>query len=410
YWFANEYATCIESGILSYTELKELNQSGALKKPIAKEDFARYLVRAMQLGAMAENLTTYTLDFTDKATITPGREPYLYLLNMYGIVSGNENKAVQPKSSVTRAVASKMLSESIAFMDKRGTSVEIANYTDYDYVAGTIVTATAGNGGVVVLNLNSDISGSATISIPAGTPIYENSMLVDSALLKAGTYARVCLDQKGAPIDVRLSGSVRTVTGSVVGISDDAILLSVNGTAQTVKYDRFTEVQAGKKTGDRDLIDTAAGYTSAVCRIDQLGHLVAVQFSGGTRKDEGLISGVESRVNGGCTLVVGDFNGQMRRLSVPVSASISINGIAGGTLNTSYIGSYVSLRVSNDDGAVVSAGVDTATQYAQGAIRGTGSSGSVDNITIANVATGKSSTYNMGAKAVLTYDGKPTTY
>ena len=103
--------------------------------------------------------------------------------------TGTDQNEFQPKSTVTREVAATMLSRAIAFMAERGTSVELPNYTDYEWQAGTIVSATSSSKNVIHLTLNSDLSGSYTISLPVDTPIYENSMLVDSALLQTGTYA-----------------------------------------------------------------------------------------------------------------------------------------------------------------------------------------------------------------------------
>ena len=406
YWARDEFATCIEAGILSYAELKELWQSGEISKPIAKEDFALYLVRSMQLAPMAENLSTYTLDFTDKKDITAGMEPYVYLLNTYGIVTGNENKAFAPKSTVTRAVAATMLSRAIDFMDESGTSVELPEYTDYNWEAGIIVSAAAGAKDKINLVLKSDISGDKTISIPAATPIYENSMLVESKLLVNGTYARVCFDQDGTPMAIRLSGSVETVAGSVVGVSDSTLLLNVNGTTQSVNYDRFTEVQVGGKTGDRSLIDAEAGYTDAVCRIDQLGHLVAVQLTGGTRREEGVIKSVETQASGGAVLVISGLDGQLQRLTVPAGTTITANGLSLSSLDASHVGNYVDLRVSNDDGTVSSAAMDRVTRYVQGAVRSTGSAGGVDNVTVSDLSTNKATTYNLAETAEIYYSGK----
>lgn len=411
-WFRDEYATCLEAGILSYTELKGLYDSGALDngKTITKEDFALYLVRAMQLAPMAEHLSSYTLTFTDKADITPGREPYIYLLNTYGIITGTDQNQFQPKSTVTREVAATMLSRAIAFMEERGTSVELPNYTDYEWQAGTIVSATSSSKNVIVLTLNSDLSGSCTISLPADTPIYENSMLVDSALLQTGTYARVCYDEDGTPMAVRLSGKLDTVAGTVVGVSDSEILLNVNGASMTLPYDRFTEVQVGQKVGGYELIDTDAGYTTAVCRVDQQGHLAAVQLSGGTRKAEGLISAVETQASGGSVVTISGFDGQLERLTVPAGTAITANGLAVSGMSASYVGSYVSLRASNDNGNVTTAAVDTVTQYIQGAVKSVGSaSGGVNNVTITDLKTNKATTYNFASDAVVTYNGKAST-
>ena len=49
-WFYREFAVCLETGVLTTSELRSLAQSDALTEPIAKEDLAVYLVRAMQLG------------------------------------------------------------------------------------------------------------------------------------------------------------------------------------------------------------------------------------------------------------------------------------------------------------------------------------------------------------------------
>lgn len=407
-WFRDEYATCLEAGILSYTELKGLYDSGALDngRTITKEDFALYLVRAMQLDAMAEHLSSYTLTFTDKADITPGREPYIYLLNTYGIITGTDQNQFQPKSTVTREVAATMLSRAIAFMKERGTSVELPNYTDYEWQAGTIVSATSSGKNVILLTLNSDLSGSRTISLPANTPIYENSMLVDSALLQTGTYARVCYDEDGTPMMVRLSGKLDTAAGTVVGVSDSELLLNVNGTSVTLPYDRFTEVQVGQKVGGYELIDPEAGYTTAVCRVDQQDHLAAVQLSGGTRKAEGLITAVETQASGGCVLTISGFDGQQERLTVPAGTSVTANGLAVSGLSASYVGSYVSLRASNDNGNVTSAAVDTITQYIQGAVKSVGTSSGVSNVTITDLKTNKATTYNFATGAAVSYNGK----
>lgn len=410
-YFHKEYAVCLEAGILTYPELKELYQSGALLRAATKEDFAFYLVRAMQLEAMAKNLPSYSLDFTDKKDITSDREPYIYVLNMYGIITGTDAGSFQPKSSVNRAVAATMLSRATDFMEENGTSVELPAYTDYAWQAGTIVSAAAGSKGVVVLTLANELSGTKTVSLPAATPIYQNSMLVDQSFLKAGIYARVNVDSSGAVIDVRLSGSVQTQTGSVVGVSEEAVMLNVNGTSTTLAYDRFTEVKVGSKVGDSTLIDLDAGYTNAVCRVDQLGNMVAMQLTGGTRREEGLITSVENAASGGIVIVVAGFDGQLQRFTVPSGAAVTSNGLAVAALNSSYVGSYVSIRISNDNGShITTAAVDTATKYVQGAIKSATVEQGANTVTITNLSTNKATTYKAATGAAYAYQGGTVAY
>ncbi|WP_368271713.1 S-layer homology domain-containing protein, partial [Intestinimonas butyriciproducens] len=69
-WFYREFAICLAAGILTESDLKSLTQSGALTKPIVKEDLAVYLIRAMQLGPMSERLSSYPMSFDDTASIS----------------------------------------------------------------------------------------------------------------------------------------------------------------------------------------------------------------------------------------------------------------------------------------------------------------------------------------------------
>ena len=408
-WFHKEYAVCLESGILTYPELKELYQSKALTQPISKEDFAVYLVRALQLEPMAKSLPSYNLSFTDKKDITVGHEPYIY-----GIITGTETGAFQPKSNVNRAVAAAMLSRATDFMEENGTSVELPEYADYDsWEAGAIVSAAAGDKGVILLTLTNELSGSKVLSLLSDTPIYENSMLVDKTVLKAGTYARVNMDSDGGIISVRLSGSVQTYAGSVVGISEDAVMLSVDGATKTMGYDRFTEVQVGGKVGDRSLIDLDAGYATATCRVDKLGHMVAMTLTGGTRQEEGMVSSVESIATGGTALTVSGFDGQLQKYTVPTGAAVTANGLAlsSGTIGSSYVGCYVSLRVSNDNASsVVTAELDTATKYVQGAVKAIGSDNGVDTVTLNDLSTNKATTYKVASRATFAYQNSAITY
>lgn len=411
-WFRNSAAVCVEAGILSYSELKSLYDSGALRKNATREDFAFYLVRAMQLEPMAKNLPSYTLNFTDKKNITPGYEPYIYVLNMYGIITGTDGGAFAPKVEVDRAMAATMLSKATDFMEEQGTSVELSEYTDYDWTAGTVVAATAGSKGVTLLTLSSELSGTKTISLPDGTPIYRNSMLSDESLLKAGTYARVNLDNSGLPIDVRLSGSTQTYTGSVVGINGDSIILNVSGSTTTLYYDRFTEVQAGNKTGDRAVIDLKAGYTTATCLMDELGHMVSLRLAGGTHEAVGLISGVETFTDGSTSLKVTGFDGQSQKYTVPSGGVLAPSGlpVAANEIST-YAGSYVSLRVSNDNGSTaVTATVDTVTKYIQGSIKATSVEEGINTVTINNLSTNKATTYKATTNATYQYQDAATTY
>lgn len=60
-----------------------------------------YLVRAMQLAPLAQSLTSYSMSFADTASISAALKPYVYLLNMYGIVRGDQANRFLPNGDLT---------------------------------------------------------------------------------------------------------------------------------------------------------------------------------------------------------------------------------------------------------------------------------------------------------------------
>ena len=404
-WAIPEMAVCLETGIISSAELSSMCSAGAISQAITRENLSLYLVRAMQLEPMVKNLTTYTLPFADSNKIAPSMQPYVYLLYSYGVVGGNENNEFMPTSTVSRAEMAVMLKRALEFMADKQVEVELPAYTTNDWVGGVVVTAVPGSGGSTLLTFNSDFTGTSSISLPSDVRIYENNMITTSSALQAGKYVRVNLSFTGRPETVRIGGTLTTYSGTVTGLSDGVLTILADGISRQFTIDRFTQVQVGQTVGDNTLVDESAGYTSATCRVDSLGHLAGVQLLGGTRQEEGLIKSVTFSANGAAVLQVTRFNGETQRYTVPAGTGVLVNGLTG-TLSSTYVGDYVTLRVSNDNTGEVSAVmVDTITQYIQGSIKSVRTSVSPSTITINDFATGKSATYNVASGAIITYNG-----
>ena len=408
-WFYQEFSICLATGILTSSDLKSLYQSGDLTDPIEKEDLAVYLVRAMQLGPMADRLTSYPLTFDDASSISAGAKPSVYLLHVYGIVEGDEFNDFSPKLNVTRAVMATMLTRAIAYMQSHGTSPDLPAYTDYAFRQGVIASATETNG-VIQLTLNSDLTGAAigTITLPANVKIYENNMETTSSALKNGRHARVCLDSAGTAFAVRVSAELETFTATVNGIDGKNVAVTVNGSGRLLTMYRFTQVQIGNKTtGDYSIVDTGANYTTAVCKLDDQGRLVAIQFTGGTSTVEGILSDYTkaSTSSASATIQLIGFDGVTRTYTIPSDATITVDGLVD-SLSTTLKNSYVVLRLLDEDVSVQSASVDTKSNYVQGVIKSVDSSD--DTITITRLSNDRNATYDVTSSAVITYKGETT--
>ena len=404
-WAGTEMAVCLETGIISEAELRVLAQNDGLIKTISRQELAMYLVRAMQLEPLAKSLSSYPLSFADAASISTARQPYVYILNSYGIVEGDQSNRFLPDRSLTRAEMAVMLRRAIDFMDDRGIYAELPAYTDYDWTGGVISAVTTGENGSVVLALSSDLTGAATVTLPSTVRVYENNMLTDTSALRAGQYVRVNLDSKGDPQTVRLGGSLTAVSGTVTAVTQDRVTLVSGGTASSFDADRFTRVKVGGRTGGPELIDLQAGYTEAVCYVDAMGHLAGLQLSGGSRAETGILVSIVEAADGQ-NLQVASFNGQTQQYTLPVGGTVTVNGVAG-SLSAANVGDCVSVRVSNETpGQLVSVAVDTVTEYLQGVVRNYTYAKDVNTITISKTGTSSGSTYDIAGDATVRYNGK----
>ena len=407
-WAGEEMSVCLETGIISEAELRALAQNDGLVKTITRQELAKYLVRAMQLEPLAKSLSSYPLSFADAASIAADRQPYVYVLNSYGIVEGDQSNRFLPTRSLTRAEMAVMLRRAIDFMDEKGIYAELPAYTDYEWTGGVISTVTTGENGTVILTLTSDLTGTASVTLSSGVRVYENNMLTDATALRAGQYVRVNLDSKGDPQSVRLGGALTTVSGTVSAVAQDQVTVVSGGAVQSFAVDRFTKVKVGGKTGGAELIDTQAGYTQAVCYVDAMGHLAGVQLSGGSRAESGILVSIVETASGQ-SVQIAAFNGQTQQYTLPVGGTVTVNG-AVGSLSSAYVGDYVSVRVSNEtDGQLVSVAVDTVTQYLQGVVRNYTYAKDVNTITISKTGTSSGSTYDIADDATVRYNGKEIT-
>ena len=404
-WAGTEMAVCLETGIISEAELRALAQNDGLIKTISRQDLAMYLVRAMQLEPLARSLSSYPMSFADVASISTARQPYVYILNSYGIVEGDQSNRFLPNNSLTRVEMAVMLRRAIDFMDEKGIYAELPAYTDYAWTGGVISTVVTGENGATVLTLNSDLTGIATITLPSTVRVYENNMLTDIFALRAGQYARINLDSRGNAQAVRLGGALTTVSGTVSSVTQDQVTVISNGVSYSYDVDRFTKVKMGGQTGGPELIDIQAGYTGAVCYVDAMGHLAGLQLSGGRRSETGILVSIVETAEGQ-NLQIAAFNGQTQQYTLPVGGSVTVNGVTG-SLSAAHVGDYVTVRVSNENaGQLLSVAVDTVTEYLQGVVRNFTYSKDVNTISISKTGTSASTTYEMVGDVAVRYNGQ----
>lgn len=398
-WAAAETAICLETGIITRAELKQLCETGGIQKPMAKEDMSMLIVRAMRLEDMAEELDDLTLTYTDESDVDDARLRYVCLLSSLGVVTGTDANEFEPQSPVNRAVMAVMLSRALEKMEDLRIAVDLPAYSTYAWTGGRIVSAVSNSAGNVTLALSSPVSGERILTMSPNVPVYRNGMGGTLADLTPGTYAKVVLDAKGAASAVYLSGELVQYTGTVVTASQEELVIQdSDGGAYSFALDRCTQVQAGPDIGEPSLIEPAGSYREATVWVDGAGHTAAAALTGGVHRAEGIISGVSAA---GTSVDVTGFTGTMKTYQLSPGVSVSINGLSG-SLGTGYKGYYTSILLDNDTNQVTALEVDTTVTYIQGTIRST----STRTITVLPFDRSKSESYLLSDDAEVLYEGE----
>lgn len=372
WWFRKEAAACMALGIVDADTLAHWYAADVLNQPMSKADFAMYLVRGVGLEELARTLNVGELPFDDQWIIDEEYRSYVKVLSTYGVVEGDENGNFNPEQLMPRAVCATMLSRAIEhIVEERGVSVELPQYTKYAWTSGTVVDVAPAADGGRTMTIYSEINGAETVFLPAATKVYQYNKLDQFTALKTNCFVKVCYAADGKTVEsVRVTPGnlVETVAGDCGGLTTDTVI--IGGMPFTI--DRFTQVAAGGKKGDRSIIDYAANYTDAEAGVNLQGNVLWLKLSGGTRLVEGILTDVTVETAGlteRTTITVKGYNGVSTTYSVPESAVITVNG--GQTvLRESQKGHQVALRVSDTDlSAIKAVDINLTDRYVQGVLR-----------------------------------------
>lgn len=427
WWFFKEAATCDALGIESLENLADLYYSGALTRPtqqpgmtagelargdMTKAEFAMYLVRGMGLEDLARSLDADELPFDDELFIADKYRPYVKLLYSYGVLTGDENNNFNPDQSLTRAVCATMLSRSIEHIVKeKKVSVELPQYTKYAWTSGTIVDVDVVEDGMRLLKLRSEITGEETVILAPTTKVYQYNKEDQFTALKTGAFAKVCYAANGTTVDaVRVTPAdlVETVVGDC---GKDLTTTSVIIDGVPYEIDRFTQVSAGGKTGDRSIIDYAANYTDAEAGVNSQGKLLWLKLSGGTRLVEGILTDVTTQTVGTgerTTITVKGYNGVATTYTVPAGTVVTVNGDLS-SLRESQEGRQVILRVADANLSEIKAvEVNMIDRYLQGVLRNLDVKTDPKRVEIRVEGDSKSTRYEVSDDCAVTYRGAAT--
>ncbi len=299
-WAYDEIAVCLAAGIINQSELKSLD----LTKTIQKEALSVFLVRAMKMEKTASSLKDVALSFADAGKINDSFKPHVAVLVSLGVVNGDNNNNFNPKSSVTRAVAAKMVSVSLEYLQKNGVALTLESYAELSRREGIIESVSG-----MEISFRGLDGLLRIIAIPSEAAVKVNGASGALSSDYAGCYARITSSRGNViKVDIESSSSVKWVQGTLKDLAF---------------YTDATTVYIKDKT------DSESVYTvSGSAEITQSGSTVAVA----------------SLTKGFFLTLRCENNIATRIVSVSGDASIS------GTVSQISFGTTVTLQVADESG------------------------------------------------------------
>lgn len=237
-WAHDGVMLCLAAGIVTKTGLAAMK----LAEPIAKEDFAVCLGRALQL---TEGSGT-TLTFADTADITESCRGYVAALAAADIVEGDNDNKFGPTAGVTRAVVATMLSRGLTYLKENGRTLTL---TDYDGVTRTEgVLVSVGSGSLVLRGMD----GYARVyTLPAGATVTINGVTGTLTSAYAGAYAKI--SAKGSTVTAAAAESSSAVTwvqGTLISVTRGLAVSLYVQDSETGNQTRYTVPAAAALTMD----------------------------------------------------------------------------------------------------------------------------------------------------------------
>ena len=393
-WAQENFAVAAAAGIATPDELRDLSLMGKLENALTREEFTKYLVRALGLEVPTGTLV---FAFGDAADIAAEYRPYVSALSNIGVIQGDTKGNFNPKESIKREDSATMFSRAVDYMDSNALLLELPGYEDYDVRVGTVQSYANG-----ILTIDNLTGGSTGISLPAGTTVYRNNRAADGTALTVGSFVRVC-SRNGAVFAVRVeTGRIQRYTGTLVSFDSKTGTVKINTGTRTYECtaDSATLFAAGSVTGGAEVYDSESNYTSVTAIVDPRGRLAVVSFEGGNRYESVFLTGID-RTEG--TIDVETPSGKPSTLKLAENVEYILPN--GSTVFTgTYIDRRCDIRVDNATGEVISIEPDMSAEYVRGGfVRVSGTT--TMTVTIENVPRGGTTSCRLADAPAVTVNG-----
>lgn len=238
-WAFEGLSIALELGIVSESGLRNMFSEKTISKAASKEEISILLTKAMLLGEEAKNLKVYTLPFKDVSDISTAARPYIYVMYDKGIVQGDTQKNINPKSNITRAVIATMIDRAYTYISDNDVTPDFEKYVGkLTKIKGTITEITEGNGESTV-KVTDEAGETSVVRVNKNTKVYLNDKLSTISKIEEDTLVECSVDEDRIARTFNVDSLTKTIKGTISSVAyvSPAKITILNEKNKKVVYD-----------------------------------------------------------------------------------------------------------------------------------------------------------------------------
>lgn len=259
-WAFESLSISLELGVVSESGLIKMFTDKTINQKASKEEVSVLLTKAMMLSDEAKNLKVYPLPFEDVALISTAARPYIYVMYDKGIVKGDNEKNINPKDNIIRAVMATMLDRAYEYIEENEIIPEFEDYKTTTTLNGIITEVTVGDV-ETYMYIKNDIGETTIVRINNDTKIYLNNKLVEISKLDKNMLIVCKIDKQRIASVIEADNLTKIVTGKIsyVAYAAPAKITIIDEDNDKLTYDVPSENMKiyldGKETPLKNLVE-----------------------------------------------------------------------------------------------------------------------------------------------------------